>query len=138
MTTPSLTNELPIVLTPKQRIIAMLRCNGAWFDYQRMLLHKRFPELLGKQARSNYLGVDMNETFRYAPIYNQPGNFEVLFKPSRKVDWANPNNTPWRRFALCTNETDATTLCSAMNKWDADGNDWVREISSSDNKHLCA
>lgn len=70
----------------------------------------------------------MDTTFKYEPVYNQPGNFEVLFKPSRKIDWANPNRSAWRRFALCTNESDAKTLCAAMNKWDADGNDWIREL----------
>jgi hypothetical protein len=80
----------------------------------------------------------MNETFKYEPVYNQPGNFAVLFKPARKIDWANPNNSPWRRFALCTNESDAQTICAAMNKWDADGNNWVRELPAVDNKHLCA
>ena len=84
----------------------------------------------------------MDDTFKYGSVYNQPGNFEVLFKPSRKQDWRMPGSHPvnqvWRRFALCTNETDAQTICAAMNKWDADGNNWVRELPAADNKHLCA
>lgn len=76
----------------------------------------------------------LNETFKYQAIYNEPGKYEVLFKPSRKQDWRMPGSHPinqvWRRFAICTNETDAATISAVMNKWDEEGNDWVHRINT--------
>ncbi len=40
--------QKPIEIDAMTRIKVKMRNHGAWFDYQRMLLHKQFPELLGE------------------------------------------------------------------------------------------
>lgn len=43
--------QRPIEIDPMARLKVKMRNHGAWLDYQRMLLHKRFPELLGEYRK---------------------------------------------------------------------------------------